>query len=72
MVLPRNIVLPNWTTFTRTLTTRPFDCMDIDSPVQTGIRMGRLCHPSVELRVALTTNTDTPIPDFNTRVIDCD
>jgi hypothetical protein len=43
--------------------------MDIDSPLQTVTRTGRVCRPPGEWWVASTTNTDTPMPDFNNPVI---
>jgi hypothetical protein len=46
--------------------------MDIDSPAQTVTRTGRFSRPPGEWWVAPTTNTDTPMPDFNNPVMDPD
>jgi hypothetical protein len=43
--------------------------MDIDSPAQTVTRTGRVSRPPGEWWVAPTTNTDTPMPDFNNPVM---
>jgi hypothetical protein len=71
-VLPRHIVLPNPNSFNLTSSRGPSDCMDIDSPAQTGTRTGRVSRPPGEWWVAPTTNTDTPMPDFNNPVMDPD
>jgi hypothetical protein len=44
--------------------------MDIDSPAQTETRTGKVSYPLSESLVDLTTNTNTPIPAFNSLVID--
>jgi hypothetical protein len=46
--------------------------MDIDSPAQTVMRTGRVFRPPGEWWVALSTNTDTSMPDLNNPVIDPD
>jgi hypothetical protein len=46
--------------------------MDIDSPAQTVMRTGRVSRPPGEWWVAPTTNTDTPMLDFNNPVMDPD
>jgi hypothetical protein len=46
--------------------------MDIDSPGQTGMRIGRVSHPPDEWWVAPPTNTDTPMPDINNPIINAD
>jgi hypothetical protein len=48
------------------------DLIDINSLVQTIPQTEWDSRPASELRVASTTNTDTPIPDFNNLVIDPD
>jgi hypothetical protein len=71
-VVPRHIVLPNPTSFDQTWSSGPSDHMDIDSPAQTVMRTGRVSHPPAEWWVTPTTNTDTPMPDFNNPVMDPD
>jgi hypothetical protein len=46
--------------------------MDIDSPAQTVTRTGRVSYSPGAWWVALTTNTDTPMPDFTNLVMDPD
>jgi hypothetical protein len=46
--------------------------MDIDSPAQTVTYIGRVPRPSGRWWAAATTNTDTPMPDFNNSVMDHD
>jgi hypothetical protein len=64
-VVPRHIVLPNSTSFNQTSSSGQSDCIDIDSPAQTVTRTGRVSRPRGEWWVAPSTNTDTPMPDFN-------
>jgi hypothetical protein len=61
---------PNPTSFNQTSSSAPSDRMDIDSQAQTVMRTGRVSRPPGEWWVAPTTNTDTPIPDFNNPVMD--
>jgi transposase InsO family protein len=69
-VVPRHIVLPNPTSFNQTPSNGPSDRMDIDSPAHTVTRTGRVSRPPGEWWVAPTTNTDTPMPDFNNLVME--
>jgi hypothetical protein len=46
--------------------------MDIDSPAQTVLGIGRVSRHPGEWWVAATTNTDIPMPDFNNPVMDPD
>jgi hypothetical protein len=70
--VPGYIVLENPTSFTRTLLNGRANHMVIDSLAQTITRKGRVSPPSSEWWVALTSNTDTPMPDFNNLVMDPD
>jgi hypothetical protein len=71
-VLPRHIILPNPSSFDQTLSSGLSDRMDIDSLAQTVTCTGRLSRPPGEWWVALSTNIDTPMPDFNNPVMDPD
>jgi hypothetical protein len=71
-IVPRYIVLPNPTSFTQTSSNGPSYHMDIDSPAQTVTRSGRVSRPPGKWLVTPTTNTDTPMPDFNNPVMDPD
>jgi hypothetical protein len=71
-IVPRHIVLPNPTSFNQTSSHGPSDCIDIDSPAQTVTCIGRVSRPPGEWWVTPTTNTDTPMPDFNNPVMDPD
>jgi hypothetical protein len=57
------------TLFTRPSSSRVSDSLDIDSPVQPLTYTGKVSHPPGEWWVALTTNINTPLPDFNNPVM---
>jgi hypothetical protein len=68
-VVPRHIVLPNPTSFNRTSSSGPSDRMDIDSLAQTVMGTVGDSRHAGEWWIAPTTNTDTPMPDFNNLVM---
>jgi hypothetical protein len=46
--------------------------MNIDSPIQSVMHNGRVSCPSGKWWIAPTTNTNTPMPNFNNLVMDRD
>jgi hypothetical protein len=54
------------------LSSRQSENIDIDSPAQTVIYTGRVSCPPGKWRVTPTTNTETPMSDFNNPVMDSD
>jgi hypothetical protein len=66
------MVLPNPTSFTQPSSSVLSDRMDIDSPAHTVMHTGRVSRPPGVWCIAPSTNTDTPMPDFNNLVMDPD
>jgi hypothetical protein len=65
---PQKIVLLDLRSFTRTASTAPFDCIDINCLPQTVTHAGRVSCPTGKWWIAPTPNTDTPIRDLTYQV----